>query len=328
MRAARRPPRPPPVAPRPVVGLRGDAHLDALDAAGEERDRRRGPSSSSSSMRSARRSARPDSLSPQVRSVRRNDRDRAHPAVRAGRAAPPARASRPSRGARPGTRVDHLLDGLAVGALTATGQIRPGAVPLVWPIDRRPRRARRPGRGCCRASSRSAWRTSPGSRSTRSGSRTSSTPITSASTVTGDVVVGRAQPAAHDHRVAAAPSGGRSAATHAVAVVADLGLEERVDAGAARAARRSTTSWCRRSARAAARCRPRRLRNAWGEHRRQPGGGPTGADDPIASAPMELRIFTEPQQGRHLRRPARGRPGRRGARVRGVLPFRPLPEDG
>ncbi len=43
---------------------------------------------------------------------------------------------------------------------------------------------------------------------------------------------------------------------------------------------------------------------------------------------MELRIITEPQQGAHLRRPARGRAHRRGARLRGVLPLRPLPRDG
>ena len=43
---------------------------------------------------------------------------------------------------------------------------------------------------------------------------------------------------------------------------------------------------------------------------------------------MDLRIFIEPQQGASLR-PAAGRgPARRGARLRRLLPLRPLPEDG
>ena len=42
----------------------------------------------------------------------------------------------------------------------------------------------------------------------------------------------------------------------------------------------------------------------------------------------DLRIFTEPQQGAYLRRPAGRRPARRGARLRCLLPQRPLPRHG
>ena len=42
---------------------------------------------------------------------------------------------------------------------------------------------------------------------------------------------------------------------------------------------------------------------------------------------MDLRIFTEPQFRRHLRRSARGRSGGGGGRLRRLLPLRPLPAD-
>ena len=42
---------------------------------------------------------------------------------------------------------------------------------------------------------------------------------------------------------------------------------------------------------------------------------------------MQLRIFTEPQQGAGSRQTARGRAGRGGARFRCLLPLRPLPHD-
>ena len=69
-----------------------------------------------------------------------------------------------------------------------------------------------------------------------------------------DVVLGRAQAAAQDHRVGALERQA-DAVDDPLQVVADLGLEMRIDAGQAPAGRRSRTSSYRRSDRAAARCR-------------------------------------------------------------------------
>ena len=91
--------------------------------------------------------------------------------------------------------------------------------------------------------------------------------------VAGDVVLGRAEAAAADHGVAA--------------VQRDAAAPRRCGRGCrrpwsgsasrsrpGRAARRSTTSWCRRSARAAARCRWRRLHSAWSGRLRDAGWRP------------------------------------------------------
>ena len=153
---------------------------------------------------------------------------------------------------------------------------RHGVDDLVDPAGGRPGSA---GRARCRAarqrcapSGTSAWRRLLAGmsrprlpnmariRSTTSASRTRSTPITSAMRVAGDVVLGRPEPAAHDHRVGA--------------VERDAAARRPCGRGCRRpwiwivdcrsrpapAARRSTTSWCRRSDRAAARSRWRRLR--------------------------------------------------------------------
>ena len=109
-------------------------------------------------------------------------------------------------------------------------------------------------------------RTSRGCARRSSSSRTSSTPITSAiasrvmsswvgprppHTITASAAVEREPQRRHD----------------AGQVVADLGLESASRCRRARAAHRSRTSWCRRSGRAAARCRRRRPRSACRTHR-------------------------------------------------------------
>ena len=80
--------------------------------------------------------------------------------------------------------------------------------------DRWRPRGRRPARrllaGMSPAARRRTW---PGCSSTRSGSRTSSTPMTSAMRLAGDVVLGRAEAAAHDHRVAAGQGAGAARPT-------------------------------------------------------------------------------------------------------------------
>ena len=74
----------------------------------------------------------------------------------------------------------------------------------------------------------------------------------------GDVVLGRAEAAADDDGVAARRARSRRRSDDAADVVADAGLVVAVDARPPPAARRSRSSWCRRSDRGGARSRPRR----------------------------------------------------------------------
>ena len=152
----------------------------------------------------------------------------------------------------PGHRVDHLVADCghrSPGAVPGCGLEELGAV----------------GRYAWSRLLSGMWRSRPRNiqrmRSARSSSNTSSTPITRADRLPGDVVLGRAQAAAADDRIAALERP-RSRSTIRSRLSPTLVWKCGVDARQARAARRSTTSWCRRSGRAAAPSRWRRPHSA------------------------------------------------------------------
>ena len=182
------------------------------------------PSRSSRSNSPCSFSARPDSLSPHVRSVRdlmtdvmpaRRSRSgstvprRPSPASRRARRAPRRRPCRPTRVA---DRADE--------ARCRAGHLRD---------DRRALAARRPAGGCSRASGGRGHRRSVRMRSTIASSRSSGHAHDVGDDVARDVVLRRAEPAADDHRVAALDRL-RDDRFDAVPVVADLRLEVGVDA--------------------------------------------------------------------------------------------------
>ena len=144
------------------------------------------------------------------------------------------------------------------------------------------RRAPRPGAGCSSGMSR------PRDAEHRadavlddSASSSSSTPITSAMTSRVMSSWVGPEPTAHDHRVGLRSSALAQTPRDAVRSCRRPWSGRASRCRRARAARRSTTSWCRRSARAAARCRRPRPHSAWPD----PSGRrdlPTGVDRAVS----------------------------------------------
>ena len=290
-------------APRPsasVGGLGGEPHLDALDAAGQEGERRvaRRRRARRSAARS--RSASPHSLSPHVRSTRLTMTAVLARARAAGRAGRPARASPSSRTARrarrrrpcrrPGRSARAPCPGVCGMTVAPTGHDRPGA-------------------GCSRACAGRAPRTCCGCASATVVVAHELDAHHLGDGLAGDVVLGRAEPAAHDHRVGCGRAPARSAATMRPRLSPTLVWKWRVDAGQRRAARRSTTSWCRRSGRAAARCRRRRPRSARTAHddaRRRASATVAGGRRRYCAPVTTVRTDGDPQQ--RVGQPRRRRP--------------------
>ena len=235
-----------------VARLRGEAHLDALDARRQERDRDR-RAGGLVVVEACRAACSASMLSdwPHVRSTRLRIV-----------AVSPERASRSGSTAR----VDHVR-----------ASRRARRAPRRSPCGRRDRsgRARCPssGRSPWRPSGTSAWRklfaaiSRPRARNISSmraaiaSSRTSGDGHHFGDGFAGDVVLRRTEPAAHDHRVGARQRGSAARARCA------RGCRRPPSRNGGpcpppRAFRRATPSSCRRSGRAATRCRPRLLQLA------------------------------------------------------------------
>ena len=205
-------------------------------------------------MTSSRRSLRPLSLSPHVRSTRLAiTAGSPTAATQVGQDGPLDHVLHLVRHARHG--VDDLVD------RRPTGQISPGAVPRVCGMTVAPTGHHAPGAGCSRPSRRPR----DGEHlADRVGDVVVGLQLDAhhrGDRLAGEVVVGRPEAAAHDHRIGLGEQA-RAARPRCGRVVADLHLAAASRCRRRRAARRSTTSWCRRSGRAAARCRRRPRRSA------------------------------------------------------------------
>ena len=159
-----------------------------------------------------------------------------------------------------GHRVDDLVD--AVDRDRAD-QARRRATCLRDDRSRRP--APSPGAGCWPPCAVRATRTCSAITSATASSCTQLDAHHRGDRLAGEVVVRRAEPAAHDHRIGVRP------ACCAARPPLDRGCRRPSPAAASRcrwrpAARRARRCWCRRSGRAAARCRPRRRHNACDGH--------------------------------------------------------------